>query len=198
MTPSSLIGKQQEIIEFVEPNQTYKIQKIYSYEELPEDVQHKVLERYCDTLVDHGWWQFLYDDAKEIGLIITSHDDYRVTGDFGLDLDFLDSIKAIRNNHGKNTETRRTARHYLSEYNKEFKKWLMLQEPDESYTKSDWIDEFARSDVAEDIVSEYAKSLLEDYRILLRKEYEYLTSEAAILQWFSDGDCKFTIHGILV
>jgi hypothetical protein len=196
MTSSSLIGKQQEIIKFMEPKQTYKIQKVYSYEELSEDVQFKVLERYCYIELHHNWWEFLYDDAKEIGLIITSHDDYRATGH--LDLYFLDSIKAIRKNHGRSTETWQTAKHYIHEYNKKFKKWLMVQEPEESYTKSDWIDEFARSDVAEDIVSEYEKSLLEDYRILLQKEYVYLTSEAAILRNFSDGDCKFTIHGFLV
>lgn len=55
--------------------------------------KEKALIRLCDINVDHNWWEFTYDDAKDVGIKIKTFDLYR--GE--LDADFLYSMDDIAN-----------------------------------------------------------------------------------------------------
>jgi hypothetical protein len=46
--------------------------------------------------------------------------------------------------------------------------------------------------------SEFEESLIEDYSILLQKEYDYQTSEEAIIETIEANDYEFTEEGELV
>ena len=48
--------------------------KVYKFKELPEEAQQKVLDKFRNINVDYEWWDFTYDDAKNIGLKITAFD----------------------------------------------------------------------------------------------------------------------------
>jgi len=49
----------------------------------------------------------------------------------------------------------------------------------------------------EDIDAEFLRSLCEDYRIMLQNEYEYLTSEEAIIETIIANEYEFTEEGEL-
>jgi hypothetical protein len=41
--------------------------KVYSFDELSEEVKEKVLKKLYDINVNHQWWDYIYDDVKTIG-----------------------------------------------------------------------------------------------------------------------------------
>lgn len=49
-----------------------KIIQLYEFDELPEDIRKKVVDRLGSINVDYGWWEFVYDDffrlAKTFGV----------------------------------------------------------------------------------------------------------------------------------
>ena len=49
----------------------------------------------------------------------------------------------------------------------------------------------------DEMSEEFLKSLLEDYRIILENEYEYLTSKEAILETIEANDYEFTADGTI-
>lgn len=44
--------------------------KTYKYEELDENAKQKVLEKHSDINVDYDWWDFLYEDISRVGEIL--------------------------------------------------------------------------------------------------------------------------------
>ena len=153
---------------------------IYCFKELPDDVQEKAITNLYDINVDHEWWKFTYEDAEMVGLKISSFDIDR--GSY-CKLDFIESAEAsahlIMDNHGVGCETYKTAESYLAER-------------DELINKADKDD----SDL-DDLDSEFKKSISEDYRMMLQKEFEYLTSEEAIKECIESNDYEFDINGKL-
>jgi len=77
-----------------------------------------------------------------------------------------DTAINILREHGKETDTYNTAREFVTD--------------------------LGVSDERED---EFLYALLEDYRVMLNKEYEYLTSEEAIIETIKINDYEFTADG---
>jgi hypothetical protein len=171
---------------------------VYSFDELSSEAQEKALERFSDINVYYGWWEFINGDAAKIGLLIEEFDLDRGTIRGKLTKNFLDVCKAIRSNHGKDTETFGTQKEYLSRYIEEFKKWLSKEGEEECYSdcsRVELLEEFEGVWEAEDIVKEFCKSLLEDYRIMLSKEYDYLTSIDEIRSTIKANEYEFLENG---
>jgi hypothetical protein len=172
---------------------------VYSFDGLSEKSQQKALEKLWDINVDYGWWDFIYEDAARIGLDINEFDIDRhiICGDLKEDL--LDCCKFMRQQHGKECKTFKTAEQYLKEYIDAFKQWLRLQDKEdfEDWKIVDWLKEFGYSDEAAEITSDFRKALLEDYLIILRNEYDYLTSEEAIKEAIYANEYEFTADGEL-
>lgn len=147
--------------------------KVFTFAELSEDVKDKAIEKLYDLNVDHDWWDSVYDDAKNIGLKITEFDIDRGAYARG---NFIGSAKEtaekIIANHGPDCETVATSKSYLRE----------LQDLD-GHDK--------------EINREFLQSLLEDYRIMLSKEYDYLTSREAIIETIESNEYEFDEHGNL-
>jgi hypothetical protein len=169
----------------------------YSFSELSDDAKEKAVENMSDCNVDYGWWEGVYEDAKSLGLIITESDVYRSTIDGRLELSLLDSCKIVRKNHGKHCGTFKTAKQYLSEYCTAFVEWLSYQdtEDEEDWTRLDWFKDFEWSEEAEDITKNYRMAMLEEYIVLLRKEYEYLASRDAIIETIMANEYLFDETG---
>lgn len=159
---------------------------VYKFNELSEDIQDKVIERQSDINVDYDWWEFVYEDAEQIGLKITEFDTDRYCKG-----NFIDSAKEtahkIIDNHGENCETYKTASEYLKDRDN-----LIDTFPKD---KDEEIDEYKLDNDLDDLDSEFLRSLLEDYRIILRNEYEYLTSRESIIETIEINDYDFTIDG---
>lgn len=152
---------------------------VYKFNELPEQARQKALENLYDINVSHNWWEFVYEDAKTIGLKITGFDIDRSNNCSG---DWLvspyEAIKLIKENHGKKCETYKTAMAYAKKFR------TLGKDTDGGERIED-----------EGLEDDFRNSLLEDYRIMLQKEYEYLTSEEAIIKTINANDYDFTEDG---
>jgi hypothetical protein len=172
---------------------------IYQFDELDEKAQEKAIEICSDYNVDHDWCEHTCDqDAATIGLKITGFDLYRGTIEGDLSEYLLDSCKLIRINHGKDTETFATARQYLKEYIEAYKVWRKEQDEEEysdDMKPADLLYEFRYSDEADVVTNNYKKALLEDYLIILQKEYDFLTSREEIINTIRDNEYEFLANG---
>lgn len=155
--------------------------KVYKFKELTEEQQRKVIERYADINVDYEWWDSTYEDAKTVGVKI---DGFDLGGRQSIEGELLGSvietIKAVKENHGKTCETYKTAQRYEKEAKRLFKL--------DDYTGEDYT-------AQENLNHEFLNDILEDYRIILQKEYEYLTTREAIIETLEANDYDFTESG---
>jgi hypothetical protein len=162
--------------------------KIYKFEELIPAAQAKAITQFVDTNVDYGWWQFIYEDAANIGLTLTGFDLDRGNYCSGLFTAGTEKCaRKIEKEHGPGCETFKTATQYLAERDK-----VINDAPKDSNGELNSEEVDAALD---ELDAEFLKSLLEDYRILLSNEYDYLTSEEAIKETIIANDYDFTKDG---
>lgn len=166
---------------------------VYLFEELPEEAQEKAIEENCYINVeDFEWWEWTYEDAERIGLKITSFDLDRhrhAKGDFLWSA--LECAEAILKEHGEDTSTYQTAKEYLSD------RAALVAKHSDGITLDRVAEdnEYDFDNECNELDQEFLRSLLEDYSILLQKEYEYLTSEEAIKESLISNEYEFTIDG---
>lgn len=155
---------------------------VYKFNELSEEAQQKAIENLYDINVDHDWWEFTYEDAEQIGIKITEFNIDRGAYCKG---DFIESpltvIKLIKENHGESCETYKTALQYEK---------LILECPKDE--EGEPVE--GELEVIED---DFRNSLLEDYRIMLEEEFEYMTSKKAIIETIEANNYDFTNEGKL-
>ena len=153
------------------------IRTLYTIDELPEDVKQRAIENLSDINVDYKWWDCIIDDAEEIGLKIKEFDIDRGSYVKG---EFINNPETVANkiitNHGEVCDTHQTALTYLSD--------IKNVNPE--------------SEEREELDNEFLYSLCEDYRITLKKDYEYRCSEEAILETIKANSYEFTEYGELV
>lgn len=155
---------------------------VYKFDELPEDAQRKALENLADINVEFEWWESTYEDAKSIGLKITGFD---IDRGARCDMEYIDTLpavlKSIMENHGENCETYKTAETFRA-------RLLCLIDSGDT-------DSVAFDDAEDELRAEFLQAISEDYRIILQKEFEYLTSEQALRETIEANDYDFTIDG---
>lgn len=172
---------------------------LYKFNELSEEAQNNALSKLSDINVDHDWWDHIYEDAKTIGLKITGfHLEHKIING-PLTEYLLDCCRLIRHNHGKDSDTFKTAKQYLQEYIQAFIKWKEENKDDDNkdWKPADWLYEFRYTDEADEITNEFRKALLQDYLIMLDIEYDYLTSEEAIKEAIEANEYLFHEDGTL-
>jgi hypothetical protein len=167
---------------------------LYSFNELPVEIQSKVINNLSDINLDYQWWNDVFDDAKNIGLKIESFNlekNYDCNGDFFHNA-YSVASKIIQE-HGKDCETFKTAEKFSSDYDN-----LVAKYSDGiDKTKVTYKNEFDFDDECDDLNKDFLNSLLADYWIILSKEYDYLTSEAQIIETIKANEYYFTIDGRL-
>lgn len=154
--------------------------QLFTFKELDQDIQEKVISKLYDINVDYDWFEFIYDDAKNIGISIKAFDIDRASY-CKIELNEMPRKVAtlIMENHGETCETYKTALSFI-----------------ESADNLD-IDLDGYDDRFDDLVKEFTYSLAEDYRILLSQEYEYLTSEKAIIETIEANEYNFLKDGTM-
>jgi len=161
----------------------------YKYDELSDSAKEKALEKMYDINVDHDWWEFIYEDAKTIGLKITGFDVACASYCNG---DFLASAEEtahkIEKEHGENCETFKTAKEYLK-----IRDEIIETAPKDE--NGDFESEYEIDQALDSADKEFLRSLLEDYRIILQKDYEYFTSREAIEETIRANEYDFTKEG---
>jgi hypothetical protein len=158
---------------------------LYEFAELTPDIQQHVLNTLYDINVDYNWWDSTYEDAANIGLKITGFD--LVLGSYCKGSFINTAIECAENiieEHGEQCETYKTALKYLANL-------IEVREKYKNTGEDDW-DEESELENTED---EFLNDLLEDYRIILQHEYDYLTSKEAIIEIITANEYLFTIDG---
>lgn len=158
---------------------------VYNFDELPANIKDKAIEKLWDINVDYEWWETIYMDAEMVGIGITKIDRNRhCKGEFVLSANEV--AQNIINNHGEMCETYKTASSFMAEWAPIFADYM--DENSESYESEDKL---------QDIEDEFLKSILEDYSIMLQREYEYLTSYEAIKETIVCNKYEFDAEGNL-
>lgn len=150
--------------------------KVYQFSELSEEAKQKAIENCREFALEDQWYEFIYEDAKTIGLEITGFDLDRgryCKGEFSKHP--LDVVREIIKNHGEQCETYKTAMRYAPA--------LKLA--------SDANDDEALANTEH----EFLNDLLEDYRAMLQQEYEYRNSDEAIKEMIEANEYEFLANG---
>jgi hypothetical protein len=147
-----------------------QIINLYQFYELSDDAKEIVLQDLSDINVDHfDWWDSIYEDAKNIGLKLTGFGFGRGRYCNGEWIgDPTEVAENIIREHGVDCETYKHAEAFL-------------KGEDDSILSNDY----------------FLHDLLEDYRLMLQEEYEYLISEEAIIEAIEANDYEFTEDGRL-
>lgn len=165
---------------------------LYKFDELSEESKQHAIEKLWDINVDYGWWNWTYEDAKNIGLKITGFDIDRGNYCEGeIITSHTELAECILKNHGEQCETYQTAQNFLNERDN-----LVYKYSDkincEVVTEENEYDFDQECDCLED---EFLKNILEDYRVMLSDEYDFLTKEDAIIETIKSNDYDFTEDG---
>lgn len=164
----------------------------YKYAELSEKAKDHVLSNLGDINVDFEWWDTFYDGYEDLGIRIAEFNEYRAEIRLLYDAEIVaaniiaahpkpDTEELKKNPNYKPPEILDTAETFLSAF-----RALTLDE-DGDYNE----DEYDESEI------DFTYSLSENARIGLRQEYEYLTSEASILNTIKANEYDFTVEGNL-
>ncbi len=177
--------------------QALSTKKSFTFTELPSTAQKKAVEDLRNVNVDFGWFEFIYDDAKDIGLTITSFHLYYNNIKGKLTKTLLDSCKKIRIQQDKNRDLCKTAEKYNKKYIAAFRKWLAKQHTD-NYTELEMLDVFSISKTAENIETEYKQAILGNFLLRLKREYEHQTSDASVIKTINTENYTFSEDGSLI
>ena len=162
---------------------------VYKFDELPDDVKEKAIENLYDINLYYDWWDGIYDDAENVGLKINEFDIDRgsyVKAEFIEDACF--TANKIIENHGEMCETHKTAKQFLIDRDE-------IVNTAEKDADGEFTDEYQLDQNLDDVENEFLKSISEDYRIILTKEYEYMSSEKAIIETIEANEYDFTLDG---
>ena len=169
--------------------------KVYTWDELTDEQKEKALSKLYDINTDYEWWQSVYEDAEDVGIKITSFDlDRNRYAKGKLTMNAIDVAKAIVEDHGPDCETHKTAKAFLDTVTPmiDFRDNFA---DDDNTTEEEYKTFDDNTDKIEELEEELLKSILEDYSIMLQKEYEYLSSEEAIVETIKANEYEFDENG---
>lgn len=153
----------------------------YLFDELSPEAKQKAIDNLLYINVDYDWWEFVYDDAREIHCKI---DGFSINREGDCDLKLTKDAETVADlimkNHGEICDTYKLAAQYKIDLAR------LDEKPGED-----------QGDEHNDLEEEFTKQLSECYLSMLRQEYEYLTSEEAIKETIQANEYEFTIDGKL-
>ena len=155
--------------------------RIYQFDELSDKAKGKARDWYRESIADWDWWDFLYDDAQEIGMEIKDFDLCRRDISGKLTMTVRDCVKAIMEQHGKKTDTRKLADEYAVGL---VTSRLLGEEQDDDEDDLD-VSEAFRDD------------LLKIYLHLLQEEYDGMNSDEYIDEHIMANEYEFEADGSL-
>ena len=168
------------------------ITKVYPFDELSDEAKKTAITNMYNVNVDYEWWDSTYEDAVMIGLVIEGFNidrDAFCRGKWTEDAE--DTARLILENHGVPCETHKDAREFKNAVSVAGSVFEDADDFDPEY------EEFTESDEYQELCEEFQQTICEDYRIILQKEYEYLTSEEQVIDAIKANEYEFTADGRL-
>ena len=169
---------------------------LYEFSELSEDAKQIALEKLYDINVDGSfdWWDNNYEDAKNVGIKINSFDLGRGES---VDIDNYETWHEIADliikNHGEQCQTFKDAKEFLKQRDILVYKYSDGKNIEVVIEKN----EIEFDDYCDNLEHEFKTCLENDYLKMLRQEYEYLTSEDAIIDTITTNEYSFLEDGAL-
>lgn len=153
--------------------------KVYQFNELDEQAKGNAINWFLSSFNDSFAFEDIKEDAKQIGLKIISLDDHRNNeGQFMLAANEV--AQNIFNNHGEHCETYKTAEYFMKEWQPLFDEYMKTEEGDGKLIE---------------VEDEFLQSLLEDYRIMYNKQWEYEQSSEFAKETIEANEYEFTKEG---
>jgi len=167
--------------------------KVYSFNELSVSAQENALSNLYNINL-YEWWEFTYEDAKNVGLEIKEFDiDHQEC--YGVLEDSMNnSIDLIMSNHDAESPTYALAFSYRMKWDELVAKYS--DGVNTSEVHEDNIDQFDQD--ADELGKDFRSDLCAEYLSILKKEYEYQTSREAIVETIEANEYEFTEDGKLI
>ena len=146
---------------------------VYAYGELSETAKEQAVNSLFDINAGYQWWELTCEQFENVGINVKACSDYRA------EIELLDMAERVASNIVKNYDQSAdiydTATYFLQTYH--------------DLELNDYGDD---NDALE---YDFIRSLAEDVRITMDKEYQYLTSEAFVVETIVANDYEFTKLG---
>ena len=171
--------------------------KVYQFKELDEQTKEKAIDNYRHISVeDDFWYEFIKEDLISVGIELRSFDLNRGSfAEIHIE-DFYDTCKKIIDSHGVLCKTYIIAIRYIFEYNSIKEKIDNLECYENDDSDEEHLNKLMQLDKdLEDLDEEYQQEFSWEVLSMLRKEYEYMTSDEHIIEMFEDNDWEFTEDG---
>lgn len=165
--------------------------KLYKFNELSDEVKEEVLDDNRYFQVEYfNWWEYVYEEAENIGLKIVGFDLDRWYIRMKLKENMLSSIEEALNYFNKDSNEYKIAKGYYDEIMKlkdseEVKEYLRDNPEDDPY------DAVYNLNLCEEFEDDYIKDMGEIFLSALDEELKYLTSDEAIIEMFETNDYEF-------
>ncbi len=165
--------------------------EIFEFNELSESAQDVALDEVRRINNDYEWWNSVYEDANDAGIILESFNLDRNRHAKGYFSNGAESCaNLIIDNHGETCATTVSATVYLIDRNR----FLNNAPVDED---GELEKEYNLTGLLDDLNEGFLKSILEDYSMLLQREYEYLNSKENLLEVIACNGYTFNVNGQL-
>ena len=155
---------------------------LYEFRELSESAKEKAIERFRDFNVDYDWWSSSYDGVAECGIVIHEFDTYRGTIKSDID-DKYETAKTVISDWGEKSDFHVLSKQFLLD------REALIEKYGEPFILLDDESDLLKSNYHHDINQEMLK--------MLREEYEYLTSDEAVIESIEINNYEFTEDGTL-
>lgn len=190
-----------------------------TFSELTKDNQLKIVETYRDMEVQHDWWDYVYTDATEIGKCLgieiekiefsgfcSQGDGARFCGTYTPRRDMIEALRAAAPEDAVLLRIAESIAEVQERYD-----WAMGCETKFAHYGNyvhDRNTEFEFSEIGWDVGGEQLWATQEDETSMsdelrrfmrwiyrqLEAEYEYLTSDEHLLEYFKDQDDEFEVE----
>lgn len=159
---------------------------LYQFEELNPEAQKAALSKLADLNTTDKWWDYIYEDAEEVGFKITGFDLDRkvVNGHFMVSGE--ETAAAILDNHGEKCETYKLAAQYLEDLPD-------IRKSAPAAAQAEGIEYMSE----EAFETKFLKRLSAAYVTILQADFDHLTSDETVKETIEANEYDFLENGTL-
>lgn len=166
----------------------------YKFNELVEQAKLQAVEDNTYINVQFDWWDCTYETFRECGIQVNSFDiGRRQECEIEFYEDYHEVAKNIVDTFGEAMEIVKDAKNFIKDRDALVKKYGEGNEIDGYSVKDEFIMDFDEEEA--DLATEFERELSCEILDWLRREYEHLTGEEAIIETIEANDIEFTKEG---
>jgi len=163
---------------------------VYEFEELSDSVKEKVIERHREVCLRDDWWDWVNEDAENIGITIKSFGGVPIHCQITRNVSAVECAANIFREHGETCDTYELA----CEFSKLMKPLIDKYSDEES-------EYYESLEVEEQMIrleDGFFDQLAHCYACMLQRDYEYRLSDEAVIDHLIANEYEFTEEGKLI